>query len=127
MLDIIYQQLSGDAALTASVNAIRPIVLEQGDELPAITYQRSNNDTDYTFEGESGFKRLSLTVNLGVNSLIQSNAISKDVKRVMYGMKGVHNNITIHNVFVDREVDNFQYDDKEYQTNLIFIINYKED
>jgi len=126
MLGIIIQALLNDLTLSSLVNIVRPMKLEDGDVNPAITVYRSDVETDYVFNGESGLKKLSVTMNLWVDSLLESESIVREIKRVMYALRGLHDTTKIYSVFVSRELDNYHFDDKEYQTNLVFIITYKE-
>jgi len=112
-------------ALGSTVNAIRPLVLKQKDELPAITYD-VEIDHDVTFEGNTSFKKATLEINIFTNSLVDATGINRSLKTAVATVAGVYTGITIFNIYIVREIELFESEEREYRINTQFIVNYSE-
>ncbi len=116
----IYSILS--SALTYT---IRPIVLKQKDELPAITYQ-VEIDHDKTFDGNADLKVARVELNVYATTLSEAKTINTELRAAMAGVSGVAAGITVFNLYVEREIEDFETEQYEYRINTVFLVNYSE-
>ena len=121
----IYQTLANDAGLSALVTVIRPIVLNQSDALPAITYQIEKQH-DFTFEGNSGLVRVTLELNVFADDLATAEEINSALQTALDALPGVENGESIYNVYLERELEAHDLEQGEYRINTQFIVNYSE-
>ena len=119
----VYKVLS--SSVGGIVNKIRPIVLKLGDELPSVTYQ-TEKKFDHIFDGESGFEKATIEINVYATSLKQAYTISKTIGTALSASTGAELDLTIFNVIKKREIEGFEPEDDEYRINTQFLINYTE-
>ena len=121
----VYSILSADAPLTASTNVIRPIVLRESDELPAITYQLST-EYDSTFDGVSTLKKSIAEINVYARTLSEAQSINDELKTSMANVAGIGSGVNVHSVFISREIEDYETEQDEFRINTQFSINYNE-
>ncbi len=122
----IYQKLSENVNLAAAINEVRPLVLEETDELPSLTYQiEIQHDNDY--DGVSNFKKAILETNVYSSNLQEAKTVNALLKTAAATISGVETGLTVFNIFPSREIENFDSDEREFQINTQFTISYRED
>lgn len=122
----IYQKLSENVDLAAAINEVRPLVLEETDELPSLTYQiEIQHDNDY--DGVSNFKKAILETNVYSSNLQEAKTVNALLKTAAATISGVETGLTVFNIFPSREIENFDSDEREFQINTQFTISYRED
>lgn len=121
----IYSSLLADPSVSGLTSTIRPIFLEQGDTLPAITYQ-IDFDHAYVFEGQSSLLTATVEINVMATSLVSAHELTGYVKTALKNTEGVDANFIIYQVRVAREIEDFESDPEEFRINLQFTIQYSE-
>ncbi len=122
----IYQKLSENVDLAAAINEVRPLVLEETDELPSLTYQiEIQHDNDY--DGVSNFKKAILETNVYSSNLQEAKTVNALLKTAAATISGVETGLTVFNIFPSREIENFDSDEREFTINTQFTISYRED
>ena len=121
----IYSVLSTDSALLISTSVIRPIILQEQDDLPAITYQVAI-EHEHTFEGTTDLKRATLETNIYAKTISTVKSINTELLTAIQSVVGTGSGVTVFNVLVDRVIEDYETEEHEFRINTQFIINYKE-
>lgn len=119
---VIYHALNN--ALGNSVGAVRPLILQPSDTLPAITYQ-VEVEASHTFEGRSDLSRCQLEINIYAPSLDTAHQLTGAVETALLNATGRHEQVIVYKPQLTRIIDQFINEPGEYRVNCQFSFHYK--
>ena len=129
---IIYSLLSNSTAVTALVNTrIYPLIRDQADGLPAITYQTISGIRDYDLGGPNGLVDARVQINCFAATQLGAAELSAVVRNLLNGFKGGAAGYTVDCMLLDDESDLPVFDMENeamnvYAKTMDFFVQYKE-
>ena len=128
--EAFYSDISSVTNVTNLVGTrIYPLVLQQEDMFPAITYQRISTPRIYSLSGHTGLTTTRFQIDIIADSLAMAHTISELIRiryssftRLMGGVSGVQ----IANIVLDDEQHFYDEVTKKRTIIIDLIINYYE-
>lgn len=124
-------RLLADGTVSGLVGTrVFPLVVPQGQALPAIAYQRISGIREHTHEGASGLARPRLQYACVATSFTTARGVADAVRKSLDGFAGVIGSVTVQNIMIQNQIDNYNLsaDDEasSFTTWLDFVVWYVE-
>lgn len=124
-------RLLADSTVSGLVGTrIFPLVIPQGQALPAIAYQRISGVREHTHAGASGLAHPRIQYACVAETFTQARAVADAVRQRLDGFAGVIGSVTVESIMIQNQMDNYNLSaDNEassYTTWLDFVVWYEE-
>ena len=122
----IYSFLHADSTIAGIVGTrIFPLVLDEGADLPALTYQVIDVTEEQTIEGTAANPRhMRLQVDCWAMSYASIVGLSWEVRRLFDGFQGNMGSVYVQHTERQNLIDSFEPDRKQYRRTLDFIVHF---
>ncbi len=128
----LFAILHSDATIEGIVSdRIFPNIVQQGEAMPAITYQQISGPRDQTMDGPSGLVQTRFQINCLAEKYIDARTLAEAVRKELDGYHGTVNTVVIQIIMLADEADLPQVKPgtdrlKRYGKRLDFIIWFNE-
>jgi hypothetical protein len=86
---------------------VYPLLAPAGDPLPIVTWQRTGIAREQTLKNPMGVPRVTLDYVVYGTSYEQARTVADAMRRVLDGYAGQADNVVVHHVSLENEVDGF--------------------
>lgn len=102
----IYSILTSNPDFTAIVgNRVYPLVIAQGEPMPAVTYQKISNTPTQCKEGVSGLDRFRVQINIYAEKYPDQEALGGIIRDALDNFSGTVSGSQIANITYETETD----------------------
>lgn len=124
----LYALCVADAAVAAAIGTrMYPLIIPQGEALPAIAYQRISARRIGAQDGPTGLARARIQLRIVGSSYATAKSTATAVRELLDGYKGVAGGVTIESCWLDNDDD---AEDGTVTTNRLvfqdYLIMYQE-
>ena len=110
----LYAKLSGTTGITAIVPSTKicPMVIPQGESLPAITYQLIVETPHHAMSNDALLRDPTWQVSSWSTSYAQVKSLSNEIRKTLRDFSGVlaTSGVTVKRIFLDNEVEFADFD-----------------
>lgn len=130
--DALFSILSTDAGVTALFKTgtdtrIHPVVIPQGERLPAAAIQQISGLRVHAMQGPSGLTRprFQITIKAVTNKAVTAAAAA--IRQALDGYYGTVSGVRIDSALIDHEFETYNLDDRTYVVRQDYMVWHTED
>lgn len=127
----LFDYLSNDPGVSALVgDRIYPNKLQEGCQLPAISWNRVSARRVYThdaFEDTDAWVNARIQINCWSNAALECMDVGEAVLLALSGYEGDMSGQLVHSTMADNEFDEYQAPTKYHRRIMDFLITYEDD
>ena len=131
MINELRTYLLADSAVQSLVNSrMYPVILPQGVNYPAISYNQVSNVRERDLCGPAGYAHPRITINAWAESYADVRSLATAVRQRLDGFRGqfsTPDGVRVGSVRLDNEIDDYEQDVSVYRVLMDFIVSHEED